>query len=60
MKIEEILLSDKIRMNRKAGGGFKLPNRSWCKRVLVVVFGALMCVGSYLYGHESNIQAMKK
>jgi len=60
MKIEEILLGDNLKMNKQAGRTLSRPNRLWMKRILITVFGALMCAGAYYFGHESNFYAMKK
>ena len=59
MKIEEIFPNDYIKVKRRSPIN-QMPWRMMAKRTLVLVAGALMCVGSFYYGHESNRIAMEK
>ena len=60
MKIEEMLPSDFVKVNRKTVAMAKIPGRLIVKKVLLVIAAVVMCIGFYHYGYQSNENAIKK
>ena len=60
MKIEEALPNEFVRIKRRANGKTTFPDLGALKKILVVFLGALLCTGSYYYGHKTRQMAVKK
>jgi len=56
MKIEDVIPNDFVKLKRKSTLNSNVPWRVGllAKRLLIVLFGSLMCAGFYYFGHESN------
>ena len=60
MKIEEMLPSDFVKINRKTAAMAKIPGRLIAKKVLLVITAGVMCIGFYHYGYQSNQNAIRR